>query len=59
MNSVTLSFLVFVLLDNSRFISGWLHMMDDEIVNLKTKLLEKEGELADLKRKLDQMEKVL
>lgn len=59
MNSVTLSFLVFVLLDNSRFISGWLHMMDDEIVNLRTKLLEKEGELADLKRKLDQMEKVL
>ncbi|XP_056623954.1 adenylyltransferase and sulfurtransferase MOCS3 [Triplophysa dalaica] len=31
--------------------------MDDEIVNLKMKLLEKEGELADLKRKLDQMEK--
>ncbi|KAI7804909.1 adenylyltransferase and sulfurtransferase MOCS3 [Triplophysa rosa] len=31
--------------------------MDDEIVSLKTKLLEKERELADLKRKLDQTEK--
>ncbi|XP_052009783.1 adenylyltransferase and sulfurtransferase MOCS3 [Xyrauchen texanus] len=31
--------------------------MDDTILNLKTKLLEKEREVADLKRKLNQMEK--
>lgn len=35
-----------------------LHMMGDAVVSLKTKLLEKEREIADLKRKLDQMEKV-
>nr|XP_055028463.1 adenylyltransferase and sulfurtransferase MOCS3 [Misgurnus anguillicaudatus] len=32
-------------------------MMDDTILSLKTKLLDKEREIADLKKKLDQMEK--
>lgn len=33
--------------------------MDDAVVSLKAKLLEKEREVADLRRKLEQMEKVL